>query len=146
MSLPRLTFTISALFLSVSVLLSCGDSTTTQPLALTPSSVNITVDSMTGSQTGATAFQASRGSTAVDLSTLNWTTTSTTVRPECFGVDQAYVPHCNAGCGTSYSGTIIATDTASAAGTNTSGSSTGTTGNTITSVNSVSVPITCTWQ
>ena len=118
----------------------------TQPLTLTPASVNITVDSMTGNQTGATAFQAARGSTPADLSTLVWTTASSTVRAECFGVDQSNVPHCNAGCGTSYSGTITATDTSSAAGTDTAGNSTGTTGNTITSVNSATVPITCTWQ
>lgn len=142
----RAIVTVFVLLLSACFLLSCGDSTTTQPLTLNPSSVNITVDSMTGNQSGATAFQASRGSTSVDLNLINWTTSSTTVRPECFGVDQTYIPHCNAGCGSSYSGTIIATDTSSAAGTNTSGSSTGTTGNTITEINTATVPITCTWQ
>lgn len=128
------------------LLLSCGQGSTTAPLTLTPSSVNITVDSMTGSQTGATAFTAARGSTPVDLSTLTWTTQSSTARPSCFGVDQAYVPHCNPGCGTSYSGTITATVTGEATATNTTGSSTGTVGTTITSVNNASVPITCTWQ
>ncbi len=140
----RPTFTLIAVFLGACLLLSCGESSTVQPLTLQPSSVNITVDSMTGSQTGATAFQASRGSTAVDLNTLTWSTASGTVPPECFGVDQADVPHCNPGCGTSYSGTITATVTGTSAVSTVTGASGA--GNTVTSINNATVPITCTWQ
>ena len=146
MPLSRLTFSFCAVLVAACFLLSCGEANTAQPLTLTPSSVNITVDSMTGNQTGATAFTASRGSTSVDLSTLTWTTASSTVPPSCFGVDQSYVPHCNPGCGNSYSGTITANVTGTATATNTTGSGTGTTGTTITSQNNATVPITCTWQ
>ena len=135
-----------ALLLTASALIGCGDSAATQPLTLTPSSVSITVDTATGTPTGATAFTAARGSTSVDLSTLTWSTASSTVSPSCFGVDQAYTPHCNPGCGTSYSGTITATVTGTATATNTTGSSTGTAGTTITEVNNATVPITCTWK
>jgi hypothetical protein len=90
-------------------LIGCGGgSVTPEALTLVPSSFNITVNTATGTVTGATAIQAFLDKTPVDLTTVTWTTSSPTVSPSCFGVDQAYVPHCNPGCGSTYAGVITA--------------------------------------
>ena len=101
---------LAALLLAAGGLLNCGGgATNSEPLMLVPSTVTITVNTQTGTVTGANAFQAFRDKTPVDLNTIVWSASSTTVPPSCFGVDQANVPHCNPGCVGTYSGTIIAT-------------------------------------
>jgi hypothetical protein len=101
-----------AIICTASFLLSCGGgSVTPESLTLVPSSFNITVNTATGTVTGATEIQAFLNKTPVDLSTVIFTTNSATVAPGCFGVDQTGVPHCNQGCGSNFAGVITATVT-----------------------------------
>ena len=100
----------------------CGnDSSSTQTLTLTPSTFNITVDTGTGNVTGASAITATLDNSPLDLSNIIWTVQSSMVAPGCFGIDQTGVPHCNSGCGNSYSGTITGTVKNTTSGTNTVG-------------------------
>lgn len=94
-----------------------GGSTGSESLTLVPSKFDITVDTKTGTVTGASPIQAFQDKTPVDLSEIIFTTSSTTVPAACFGVDQTGVPHCNTGCGSSFEGTIIATLSATATST-----------------------------
>ncbi len=105
---------------------SCGGgSVTPETLTLVPSSFDIIVNTQTGTVTGATQIAAFLNKTPVDLSAITWTTSSATVSPSCFGVDQTGVPHCNPGCGSTYAGVIKATITDTAiTGTGTSATAT----------------------
>jgi hypothetical protein len=92
------------------LLLSCGGgSVNNESLTLVPSTFNITVNTQTGAVTGATPIQAFLNKTPVALSTIAWTSSSTTVPSTCIGVDQTGVPHCNSGCGSMFSGVVTAT-------------------------------------
>jgi hypothetical protein len=102
------------LMLAASLLLSCGGgSANDEALTIVPATFNITVNAQTGTVTGATPIQVFLNKTPVDLNTLTFTSSSTTVPSACIGIDQAGVPHCNTGCGTTFSGTITATLTSS---------------------------------
>lgn len=102
------------LVLAALLLLSCGGgSADNETLTIVPATYNITVNTQTGTVTGAPAIQVFLNKTPVDLNTLRFTSNSTTVPSACIGIDQAGVPHCNAGCGTTFSGTITASLTSS---------------------------------
>jgi hypothetical protein len=105
----QVTLAVLVLMLFATVLLSCGNDGATDQLTLVPNTFDITVNTQTGSATGATQMQVFLNKNPVDLTTVTWTSTSPTVPSGCFGVDQTGVPHCNAGCGTSFSGVITAT-------------------------------------
>jgi hypothetical protein len=103
-------FLIIACLCACLFLTACGnETTTTQTLALTPNSFDITVDSGTGMATGATPIQATLNGDPFDLTMLLWRTESSTAPVGCIGVDQTGVPHCNASCGNSFNGTLKAT-------------------------------------
>jgi hypothetical protein len=97
-----------AIICIASLLLSCGGGSIAPPtLMLIPTAYTITVNTSTGTVTGATPIQATLDGKPVDITTVGFAVTSTNgVSPSCMGIDQTGTPRCNAGCGTSFNGVI----------------------------------------
>ena len=109
-----------AIICTASLLLSCGSETPPPTITITPSSFNVTVNAATGTATGATQIQVLLDKTPQDLNNVVFTITSAPppaapLQPGCIGVDQTGIPHCNQGCGASFSGVINATVVGSSA-------------------------------